>query len=337
MRGCGCPYHGASGWPHPLDAGWPYLARHQAVGHHYHRPRSGPGPVPRPAFKAGGAVRSRLEGSTPSPLRAGGTLAVVSATPLPGVDLLLERERELGCIDAAIAAARAGTGRSVVVEGPAGIGKSAVLAAARGGRGGRGDALPARAWRRARARLRLRRRAPALRAAARARRAPPSAPTCCRARAAGGRACSGSRAHRRRARRRPRRPTRRSPSCTASTGCARTWPRRQPLVLTVDDAHWADALLAALPGLPDAAPGGAAVALRRRHAARGRGRGGAPAGDPHRRSARRRRASRAAERRRGGPARRGAARRPRPTSLRRRVPPRHGRRRRSSCASWSRR
>ena len=55
----------------------------------------------------------------------------MSAAPLPGVDLLLERERELRCIDAAIAAARAGSGRSVVVEGPAGIGKSAVLAAAR--------------------------------------------------------------------------------------------------------------------------------------------------------------------------------------------------------------
>jgi DNA-binding CsgD family transcriptional regulator len=55
----------------------------------------------------------------------------MTAPPLPGVDLLLERERELHCIDAAIAAARAGSGRGVVVEGPAGIGKSAVLAAAR--------------------------------------------------------------------------------------------------------------------------------------------------------------------------------------------------------------
>ena len=55
----------------------------------------------------------------------------MTAPPLHGVDLLLERERELACIDAAIAAARAGSGRSVVVEGPAGIGKSAVLAAAR--------------------------------------------------------------------------------------------------------------------------------------------------------------------------------------------------------------
>jgi DNA-binding CsgD family transcriptional regulator len=55
----------------------------------------------------------------------------VTAPPLHGVDLLLERERELRTIDGAIAAARAGSGRSVVVEGPAGIGKSAVLAAAR--------------------------------------------------------------------------------------------------------------------------------------------------------------------------------------------------------------
>jgi predicted ATPase len=55
----------------------------------------------------------------------------MTAPPLHGVDLLLERERELQCIDAAIAAAREGSGRSVVVEGPAGIGKSTVLAAAR--------------------------------------------------------------------------------------------------------------------------------------------------------------------------------------------------------------
>ena len=55
----------------------------------------------------------------------------MTAPPLHGVDLLLERERELRCIEDAIAAARAGSGRSVVVEGPAGIGKSAVLAAAR--------------------------------------------------------------------------------------------------------------------------------------------------------------------------------------------------------------
>jgi predicted ATPase len=55
----------------------------------------------------------------------------VTAPPLHGVDLLLERELELRTIDGAIAAARAGSGRSVVAEGPAWIGKSAVLAAAR--------------------------------------------------------------------------------------------------------------------------------------------------------------------------------------------------------------
>ena len=68
----------------------------------------------------------------------------MTAPPLHGVDLLLERERELACIDAAIAAAREGSGRSVVVEGPAGIGKSAVLAAARLGRGGATRFLRAR-------------------------------------------------------------------------------------------------------------------------------------------------------------------------------------------------
>ena len=35
--------------------------------------------------------------------------------------------------------------------------------------------------------------------------------------------------------------TPRSRSCTASTGCARTWRRIGPLCLVVDDAHWADA------------------------------------------------------------------------------------------------
>ena len=55
----------------------------------------------------------------------------MTAAPPFEIDLLLERERELQYIDAAIAAAREGSGRSVVVEGPAGIGKSALLAAAR--------------------------------------------------------------------------------------------------------------------------------------------------------------------------------------------------------------
>jgi DNA-binding CsgD family transcriptional regulator len=44
---------------------------------------------------------------------------------------LLERDGELARIEAAIAGARGGTGATVIVEGPAGIGKSAILSAAR--------------------------------------------------------------------------------------------------------------------------------------------------------------------------------------------------------------
>src|SRR5881409_286364 len=44
---------------------------------------------------------------------------------------LLERNEELARIDSALAEARAGRGSFVVVEGPPGIGKTAVVAAAR--------------------------------------------------------------------------------------------------------------------------------------------------------------------------------------------------------------
>ena len=44
---------------------------------------------------------------------------------------LLERSEELARIGSALAEARSGRGRLVVVEGPAGIGKTALLAAAR--------------------------------------------------------------------------------------------------------------------------------------------------------------------------------------------------------------
>jgi DNA-binding NarL/FixJ family response regulator len=43
--------------------------------------------------------------------------------------VLLQRDAELSCIGRQLAAARAGTGRIIVVDGPAGIGKSSVLAA----------------------------------------------------------------------------------------------------------------------------------------------------------------------------------------------------------------
>ena len=45
---------------------------------------------------------------------------------------LLEREEELSALDAALARARAGHGQVVAVEGPGGIGKTRLLAAARG-------------------------------------------------------------------------------------------------------------------------------------------------------------------------------------------------------------
>src|SRR5207247_7332213 len=44
---------------------------------------------------------------------------------------LLERSEELARIESVLAAARSGQGTFVVVEGPAGIGKTALLAAAR--------------------------------------------------------------------------------------------------------------------------------------------------------------------------------------------------------------
>ncbi len=46
---------------------------------------------------------------------------------------LLEREEELTALDAALARARAGTGQVIAVEGPGGIGKTRLLAAARTG------------------------------------------------------------------------------------------------------------------------------------------------------------------------------------------------------------
>src|SRR3954469_6761661 len=44
--------------------------------------------------------------------------------------MLLEREAELGDIDEAVAAAAAGAGRAVVIEGEPGIGKTALLGVA---------------------------------------------------------------------------------------------------------------------------------------------------------------------------------------------------------------
>jgi DNA-binding CsgD family transcriptional regulator len=54
----------------------------------------------------------------------------MEAASVPGIPLL-ERSEELARIEAAFARARAGTGSFLVVEGPAGIGKTAVLSVAR--------------------------------------------------------------------------------------------------------------------------------------------------------------------------------------------------------------
>src|SRR3954465_9821333 len=51
--------------------------------------------------------------------------------PIPAARALLERERELAHVDASIASARASDAVVVLVEGPAGIGKSRLLAEAR--------------------------------------------------------------------------------------------------------------------------------------------------------------------------------------------------------------
>jgi len=61
------------------------------------------------------------------------TVARLADAASGGFDLasLLERERELAVLERRLADARAGRGRLVVVEGPAGIGKTALLGAAR--------------------------------------------------------------------------------------------------------------------------------------------------------------------------------------------------------------
>ena len=263
---------------------------------------------------------------------AGLLSTAVTAPPLPGVDLLLERERELRCIDAAIAAARAGSGRSVVVEGPAGIGKSAVLAAARAAaEDGTTRVLRARGADSSAT-------SPSGSCASSSsrccgRRARPSATTCSRARRGWPRACSGSPGALRGGRgagRVARRLVHRAPRPLLAV--------REPrgdrlLVLSVDDAHWADTsslrfltyLLARLEELKIAL-----IVAARPEAEAEEAR---PAGDARRRPARRRRAPGAAQRAAVGrlvEARLGA--RPTRPSPRPAIAPRAACR--SWCASW---
>ncbi len=77
---------------------------------------------------------------------------------------LRERDREVAVLAAACDAATRGVGRLMVVEGPAGIGKSSLLLAARSAAGERGLAGARGPWHGARAQHAVRRRAAALRA-----------------------------------------------------------------------------------------------------------------------------------------------------------------------------
>jgi MoxR-like ATPase len=67
-----------------------------------------------------------------------GVVAAVDIAALP----LLERDEELARLDEMIAGALAGTGRLVVIEGEAGVGKSSLVAAA--ARWGSGAGRPCR-------------------------------------------------------------------------------------------------------------------------------------------------------------------------------------------------
>src|SRR4051794_30837562 len=62
-----------------------------------------------------------------------------------GAERLLEREREMAALEAELASARSGTGRLILLEGPAGIGKTTLLRAfAERGRSAGGQGLTAR-------------------------------------------------------------------------------------------------------------------------------------------------------------------------------------------------
>ena len=110
-------------------------------------------------------------------------LATRATTPVStgGGPVLLEREAELAALRAMIEVARGGNGRFVAIEGNAGIGKTRLVGETSSLASVGGDACPGRSRRRARARVLVRDRAPALRARARALVDPPSAKSCSRA------------------------------------------------------------------------------------------------------------------------------------------------------------
>jgi len=95
----------------------------------------------RPPAGGRGDLRELAPRALPQPASVGvGAMRPVSACGFAAraydgrmaTDGLLERERELAELDALIEQACEGRGRSIVVEGPAGIGKSRLLTEARG-------------------------------------------------------------------------------------------------------------------------------------------------------------------------------------------------------------
>ena len=172
--------------------------------------------------------------------------------------LLLERDAELAALDALVAGAAAGSGRLVLIEGPAGIGKSGPARRACASARSRRSQVLAGARRGARARVRLRRRAPALRG-----RASPPAAELSRRRRPGRRAVRGG------ARRPTRRAPPRSPRCTALYWLTLDLAAEQPAAARDRRPALDRPAVAALPRLPRAAARRRARAGRR-DAAHGR-------------------------------------------------------------------
>ena len=150
-----------------------------------------------------------------------------------GPDSLLERGAELDGLTRSLAAARAARGSVALLEAPAGQGKTALLRVLRAQAAAAGLRVLGATGRAARARLRVRDRPPALR-----RRAAPRRPGAPRARC--------SRARRRWPSRCSARAVAEGEDASHSTLYGLYWlcanlAAEQPLLVVVDDAHWADA------------------------------------------------------------------------------------------------
>src|SRR5829696_5032585 len=137
----------------PNGSGWLGFEPNRAEPH---SPQNQASPPPFAASTFAASLRPRRSGRcrggapTPTPRRLSAADIVCSGTSSPrrlavtfgtseypqgmakvAAALLLERSEELARVEAALAEARAGRGMLLVIEGPAGIGKTALLAAAR--------------------------------------------------------------------------------------------------------------------------------------------------------------------------------------------------------------